>query len=194
MLATASARAEGWYAQPGRRAEFREQLLAQGSLRDFVSEMRRPNGETFWISENAHVVRDAQGNVLYHEGTIEDITARVLAERSAAGASELLRERTDALQITLDNAGRGIARMDAGGVVVLYNRRFLELLELPESLLAARPTMAEVIQLPGTARRFWRATWSFSMWSRWPAWTAARWTRRARSPAAATCAAPTAAW
>jgi PAS domain S-box-containing protein len=146
MLATASARAEGWYVQPGRRAEFREQLMAQGSLRDFVSEMRRTNGETFWISENAHVVRDAQGNVLYHEGTIEDITARVLAERAAAGASELLRERTDALQLTLDNAGRGIIRVDAGGVVVLYNRRFLELLELPESLLAARPTLAQVIQ------------------------------------------------
>jgi PAS domain S-box-containing protein len=145
MLATATSRSEGWYAQPGRRDEFRDSLLAQGTLREFVSEMRRPNGETFWISENAHVVRDGDGKVLYHEGTIEDITARVLAERSAASATELLRERTDALQITLDNAGRGIARIDAKGVVVLYNRRFLELLDLPDVLLAARPTMAEVI-------------------------------------------------
>jgi PAS domain S-box-containing protein len=145
MLATATSRSEGWYAQPGRRDEFRDRLLAQGTLRDFVSEMRRPSGETFWISENAHVVRDGDGKVLYHEGTIEDITARVLAERSAASATELLRERTDALQITLDNAGRGIARIDARGVVVLYNRRFLELLDLPDVLLAARPTMAEVI-------------------------------------------------
>jgi PAS domain S-box-containing protein len=85
MLATATSRDQGWYVLPGRRAEFRDRLLAQGTLRDFVSEMRRPNGETFWISENAHVVRDAQGAVLYHEGTIEDITARVQAERSAAG-------------------------------------------------------------------------------------------------------------
>jgi len=145
MLATTTSRERGWYVQPGRRAEFRERLLAQGTLRDFVSEMRRPTGETFWISENAHVVRDAQGTVLYHEGTIEDITARIQAEQSAAAASELLRERTDALQITLDNAGRGIARIDATGTVVLYNRRFLELLDLPDALLAARPTMAEVI-------------------------------------------------
>jgi PAS domain S-box-containing protein len=145
MLATATSRDHGWYVQPGRRAEFRDRLLAQGALREFVSEMRRPNGEIFWISENAHVVRDADGKVLYHEGTIEDITARVQAEGSAAAASELLRERTDALQITLDNAGRGIARIDANGVVVLYNRRFLELLDLPDALLAARPTMAEVI-------------------------------------------------
>ncbi len=145
MLATATSQAHGWYVQPGRRAEFRDRLLAHGTLREFVSEMRRPNGEVFWISENAHVVRDAQGNVLYHEGTIEDITARVLAERSAASASVLLRDRTDALQITLDNAGRGIARIDASGTVVLYNRRFLELLDLPDALLAARPTMAEVI-------------------------------------------------
>jgi len=146
MLGTATSRGQGWYTQPGRRAEFRARLLAEGTLRNFVSEMRRPNGEVFWISENAHVVRDAQGNVLYHEGTVEDITARMQAEQAAATASEMLRERTEALQITLDNAGRGIARVDAQGVVVLYNRRFLELLDLPDALLAGRPTMAEVIR------------------------------------------------
>ncbi len=146
MLDTATARALGWYTQPGRRAEFRAQLLAQGTLRNFVSEMCRPNGEVFWISENAHVVRDTQGAVLYHEGTVEDITARIQAEQAATAASELLRERTDALQITLDNAGRGLARVDANGVVVLYNRRLLELLDLPEAMLAARPTMADVIR------------------------------------------------
>ena len=43
---------------------------------------------------------------------------------------------TEALQVTLDNAGRGIVRIDDKGVVILYNRRFLELLELPEALLA----------------------------------------------------------
>src|SRR6185369_8033195 len=115
MLATTKAREEGWYAKPGRRAEFRALLEANGSVRDFVSEMRRHGtGETFWISENAHLVRDENGKVMYHEGTVDDITERVLAQ--------------EALQLTLDNAGRGITRMDAQGTIVLYNRRFLELL------------------------------------------------------------------
>ena len=137
MLSLPKAHAGGWYAQPGRRAQFRALLEAQGVVRDFVSELRRrDNGEPFWISENAHLVRDSEGRVLYHEGTIEDVTARVHAEQAALAAGELLRERTEALQLTLDNAGRGIVRMDAEGKVVLYNRRFLEVLELPEALLA----------------------------------------------------------
>jgi PAS domain S-box-containing protein len=132
MIATSSARPGQLYAQPGRRAEFRALLEAQGYVRDFVSEMRRfGTGERFWITENAHLVRDAAGAVLYYEGTIEDITERVRAQ--------------EALQLTLDNAGRGIARLDAEGHVVLYNRQCLELLDLPEALLARRPLMREVI-------------------------------------------------
>jgi len=146
MLTLPKSRASGWYADPHRRAEFRARLEADGVVRDFVSEMRRrDNAEPFWISENAHMVRDADGKVLYHEGTIEDVTDRVLAEKAAAAASELLRERTEALQLTLDNAGRGIVRMDPEGAVVLYNSRFLELLDLPEALLAKRPLMREVV-------------------------------------------------
>jgi PAS domain S-box-containing protein len=132
MLRAGKAHAQGWYVNAARRAEFRALLEAQGSVRDFVSEMRRDSGEAFWISENAHLVRDAQGQVLYHEGTIEDITDRVRAQ--------------DMLQLTLDNAGRGIARVDANGTIVLYNRRLLELLELPEEMLAARPRMRDVLR------------------------------------------------
>ncbi len=136
----------GWYVQHGRREEFRKQLLERGSLRDFVSEMRRSNDETFWITENAHSVLDSSGQLLYNEGTVEDITARIHAQQAAQAANALLIERTEALQIMLDNAGRGIARVDAQGRVVLYNERFLELLDLPKSMLEAKPTAAQLIR------------------------------------------------
>jgi PAS domain S-box-containing protein len=133
MLSNARASAEGWYADPNRRAQFRAELEANGAVRDFVSEMRRHGtGESFWISENAHLVRDADGNVLYHEGTVEDITDKVRAR--------------EALQLTLDNAGRGIAQIDPRGHIVLYNRRALELLDLPEDFMAGRPHLDEVFR------------------------------------------------
>jgi PAS domain S-box-containing protein len=133
MLANAKASAEGWYVDPKRREQFRAQLERSGSLRDFVSEMRRHGtGETFWISENAHLVRDAKGKVLYHEGTVEDITDRVRAQQ--------------ALKLMLDNAGRGITKVDAQGRVVLYNRALLEVLDLPQELLARQPHIDEVIR------------------------------------------------
>jgi PAS domain S-box-containing protein len=146
MLATVKSSGGGWYAQPQRREEFKAQLLAHGSLRDFVSEMRRNNGETFWISENAHSVYDEAGQLRYHEGTVEDITARVQADLAAAAASALLQERTHSLQVTLDNAGRGIGLADAQGRVVLYNQRLLELLDLTPAILENQPLMRDVVR------------------------------------------------
>jgi PAS domain S-box-containing protein len=142
MLSHIKAGEGGWYVDPGRRAQFREQLEAHGAVRNFISEMQRHgSGETFWINENAHVVRDAQGTILYHEGTVEDVTERKEAETT--------------LQMTLDNAGRGIARISAQGAVVLYNQRLLELLDLPEALLATRPLARRCLGIPKAAWRLW---------------------------------------
>ena len=133
MLAHAKASAEGWYADPARRADFRKALETHGYVRNFVSEMRRHGtGETFWISENAHVVRGADGKVLYHEGTVEDITEKVVSQRAA--------------QLTLDNAGRGIAQFDRHGRIVMWNQRVLDLVDLPEAFVAGKPTLDEIFQ------------------------------------------------
>jgi PAS domain S-box-containing protein len=51
-----------------------------------------------------------------------------------------------ALQLTLDNAGRGIFRYDASGRVVLFNRQAMELLDLPESLLADGAAIGDIIR------------------------------------------------
>jgi PAS domain S-box-containing protein len=91
-------------------------------------------------------VLDSAGQLLYHEGTVEDITLRIQAEQAAKAASALLQERTEALQITLDNAGRGIVRVDTHGRVVLYNQRFLDLLDLPRDMLETKPTASELLE------------------------------------------------
>jgi PAS domain S-box-containing protein len=58
--------------------------------------------------------------------------------------SGMLVERTAALQVTLDSMSQGLAKIERGGVVSFYNRRLLEMLDLPESLMATHPTHAEV--------------------------------------------------
>jgi len=35
----------------------------------FVSQVYRRDGSKFWISINAHTVKDEQGRILYYEGT-----------------------------------------------------------------------------------------------------------------------------
>jgi PAS domain S-box-containing protein len=62
-----------------RRLANEEQIVGYESL-DY-----RKDGSTFWTSANVQVIRDADGNILYYEGTIEDITPRkkVEAERES---------------------------------------------------------------------------------------------------------------
>jgi PAS domain S-box-containing protein len=50
------------------------------------------------------------------------------------------------LQLTLDNAGRGIVHYDAEGRILLFNRQALQLLDLPESLLTGGASLLDVIR------------------------------------------------
>jgi PAS domain S-box-containing protein len=84
--------AHEWYVDPGRRAAFRRMLEREGRVTGFVSEVyRHRSRERIWVSENAHVVRDAQGQVLCYEGTVEEITAHVRARQSLERSEAQLR-------------------------------------------------------------------------------------------------------
>jgi len=64
------------YVSASRRGDFTDAIRADGRVRNFESEVYRLDGQTIWISENAHAVCDPQGQILYYEGTVEDITDR----------------------------------------------------------------------------------------------------------------------
>ncbi|MDD2816451.1 MAG: adenylate/guanylate cyclase domain-containing protein [Thiotrichaceae bacterium] len=68
------------YIQEGRREEFLKIMDRQGYVADFESQVKRKDGKIIWISENARAVKGEDGNVLYFEGTVEDISERKKAE------------------------------------------------------------------------------------------------------------------
>lgn len=80
MVATLTQIERQLYVLPTRRAEFIRQIEEFGSVTDFESETYRKDGSTIWIAENARAVRDAEGNLLYYEGSVEDITQRKRTE------------------------------------------------------------------------------------------------------------------
>jgi len=64
------------YVDTRRRGEFLRLMQTRGEVLNFESEVHRKDGSRIWISENAHVVRDAQGEFICYEGTAQDVSPR----------------------------------------------------------------------------------------------------------------------
>jgi PAS domain S-box-containing protein len=90
------------YVNPNRRSEFVRVLQEHGAIVGFESQVYRKDGRLIWISENARAVRDDVGNLLYYEGTVEDITERLevgeALKKAKAELESRVEERTQALQ------------------------------------------------------------------------------------------------
>ena len=96
QLATVNDLALRWYVDPARRAEFKARLERDGRITGFESEVwRHTQRERVWVSENAHTVCGPDGSVLFYEGTVEDITERVVAREALARSREDLRQIVD---------------------------------------------------------------------------------------------------
>ena len=69
------------YVDPERRKTFKRTLATDGRVTDFVSQIyQHKSRERIWISENAWLVSDADGEPLFCEGTVVDASERMAAE------------------------------------------------------------------------------------------------------------------
>lgn len=64
------------YADPKQREEIQTLLSQSGVVRAFETELICRDGDMISVSVNARAVRDLHGTLLYHEGTVEDISER----------------------------------------------------------------------------------------------------------------------
>ncbi|PWB69633.1 MAG: hypothetical protein C3F07_19110 [Anaerolineales bacterium] len=62
------------------RDEFLRILQAKGVVEKFEQRNYKKDGSIFWSSTSARAVRDEEGNILYFEGFLQDITERKQAE------------------------------------------------------------------------------------------------------------------
>lgn len=62
------------YVDPSVRPRLLDQLERDGSFQNVEYQLRQRGGEIITVSENARVVRDETGQILYYEGTLSDIT------------------------------------------------------------------------------------------------------------------------
>jgi len=62
------------------RDRWKKFIKEKGVVKNFEVQQYRKDGSIFWVSLSARAVRDEKGNILYYEGTAEDITYRKEAE------------------------------------------------------------------------------------------------------------------
>jgi PAS domain S-box-containing protein len=106
-------RAQG-YSLPGGRAEFHRILAEHGSITGFEYQVEDQHGRSICLSENARLVRTADGQPLYYEGSIQDISARKHEEAE--------RQRLATLQASILNAlPAEVALLDKDGVIIAVN-------------------------------------------------------------------------
>ncbi|MDB9313086.1 EAL domain-containing protein [Spirulina sp. CS-785/01] len=68
------------YVDPERRSQLIQLLQQNDTVSNFESQVYCRDGSMIWIVEDTRAVRDETGKLLYYEGTVQDITAKRIAE------------------------------------------------------------------------------------------------------------------
>ena len=109
------------YVEEGRRDEFVRLMREHDTIADFESQIYRKDGSIIWISENCHARRNGRGELLYYEGTVEDITQRKQTEESLRNSETLYHSLVETIP-------QNIFRKDTQGKFTFANNQFCSLL------------------------------------------------------------------
>jgi len=97
------------------RSTFKQRIEADGRIVGLESAWTRRDGTKLFVRESAKAVRDAQGNTLYYEGTVEDITERKKAEQQVRQSEEKYKD-------LFESAREAIIIIDLNGKITDANR------------------------------------------------------------------------
>jgi PAS domain S-box-containing protein len=143
------------YVDPNRRAEFIKLMREQDVVQNFEAQIYRKDGSIIWISENARAVRDAQGQLLFYEGMVEDITARKEAE-------EKLRFSEMRFRSIWQKSFEGMRLTDEHGIMLAVNPAFCQIAGLPAEELVGRPFTAIYAPSEDVAEMTKKYQWRFT--------------------------------
>jgi PAS domain S-box-containing protein len=126
----------------------RDQALRRtdGQPSSYGIAVRRADGTLLHCHNNATPLFDAHGRKVGSVGLFSDISEQKRAEQQIRETGELLTQKTRVLEITLESLSQGVLSIDAQGRTNAWNRRFTELLEIPEAVMQERPTFRELTQ------------------------------------------------
>ena len=76
MLAAITDISRQLYVDPARRDDYSREMRKAGVVKGFEAQLYRRDGSRILVSINARTVTDEEGEVLYYEGFLQEITNR----------------------------------------------------------------------------------------------------------------------
>jgi PAS domain S-box-containing protein len=108
------------YVDPEDRVRWQALMEREGVVRDFETRLRRFDGRVIWAKDTARAVQDQRGQVLYYEGSLEDITSRKETEDELRKYQEHLQELVEARTAELRESEERYRTLFDGVPVGLY--------------------------------------------------------------------------
>ena len=105
------------YVNPEDRNKLKALFERNGYVEGFETQLFRKDGTKIWVSMSARVVRNESGEIIFYEGTSEDITSRKEIER-------LLQGERETFYSILQKAPYGAALVDRDGRYLFINPEF----------------------------------------------------------------------
>ncbi len=130
LIANCTDIAQQLYVEPARRQAFIQQMQAYQQVNGFEAQIYRRDRSIIWISESARAVYNSEGNLLYYEGTVEDITARKQAEAALAAANDEISRLNE--QLKAENRRMGTELEVTRQLQQMILPRAEELQQIPE--------------------------------------------------------------
>ena len=84
------------YVSPDEHDVLKQMIKDYGATKGFETQYYRKDGAEIWVSINMQAVSDTDGQMLYYEGIVEDITVRKQAEEDRKWSVERLRKTVQA--------------------------------------------------------------------------------------------------
>lgn len=139
------------YVDRCRRDDFTRRIAEHGHVADFEAQIYRADGSIIWICEVAREVLDKNGEFLYYEGSVIDITARKNAEQALLLSVERERVQKRHFEVALENMTQGLCLFGPDARLIVGNHRVAEIFGLPTDFLVPGMTLKEIFD--GTSKK-----------------------------------------